>query len=64
MNRKYEVIVGNVGVAYAGDSWHEALRVYGDYKRQSTRGYGRAAGEGVVLLRNGNVKFEHAEGQG
>jgi len=50
---KYQVSVDNIGIVYDGNSRVEAVRTYGEYKRQSKADYGRAAGEGVVLFRDG-----------
>jgi hypothetical protein len=54
----YEVIVGNIGSVYNGPNRVEANRVFGEYKRQSKINYGRAAGEDVVLMTNGEPTKE------
>jgi len=56
---KYEVIVGNIGTVHSCNNPVEAAAVYGDYKRQSETNYGRAAGETVYLLKNGEPMYEH-----
>ncbi len=58
---KYQVIVGNIGTTYTGDDYHEALRQYGEYKRQSKARYGRCAGEPVVILQDGEpmAKYDY-----
>lgn len=59
MTPLFEVLVGNIGTVYSGPLFKEALQDYSEYKRQSARQYGRAAGEPVILLRDGEVKWEH-----
>ena len=55
---KYQVIVGNIGTTYTGDSKAIAFETYKEYVQQSqTRGM-RASGETVVLLVNGEVEKE------
>ena len=56
---KYEVVVGNVGSVYHTNNPVHANRIYGEYKTDSTEGVGRASGESVVLLEDGEPKFEH-----
>lgn len=55
----FEVLVGNIGTVYSGPMLKEALEYYGEYRRQSKTGYGRAAGESVVLLQDGEIRKEH-----
>jgi hypothetical protein len=50
---KYEVIVGNIGTVYSGDDETEAHKTYDEYREQSQEGYGRAVGEPVTLLEDG-----------
>lgn len=50
---KYQVIVGNIGTVYDGESPIEANKAWGEYKKQSGTGVGRAAGEIVTLMKNG-----------
>jgi hypothetical protein len=55
---KYQVIVGNIGTTYEGNSKVVARETYKEYVEQSkTRGM-RASGETVVLLVNGEVEKE------
>jgi len=61
----YEVVVGNVGTVYPDvfddrltDSAH-AGRIYREYVRQSLNGDGRASGEDVTLMRDGEPISEH-----
>ena len=55
----YNVLVGNIGHVYAGTSLEKAKADFEEYKSQSINGYGRAAGEQVSLLENGEPLFEH-----
>jgi hypothetical protein len=55
----YEVIVGNIGLVYTGSNGFTANVVYGTYKRQSKEGRGRAAGEDVTALRDGEIFHEY-----
>jgi hypothetical protein len=50
---RYEVIVGNIGSVYSGNSLKEANRKFSTYVRQSRQGTGRAAGEDVTMMRDG-----------
>lgn len=54
----YEVLVGNIGTVYSGPLFKQALKDYGEYKRQSIDNYGRAAGEPVILLQDGEPIME------
>ena len=47
---RFKVIVGNIGTVYSGDNEAEAHKTYYEYREQSQKGYGRAAGETVTLL--------------
>ena len=58
MANHYIVNVGNVGNAWAGTNGAEALRQYGQWKAASIADHGRASGEPVVLLRNGEPWHE------
>jgi len=55
----YEVIVGNVGTVFDGNDQEEAERAFNDYVRSSKTGRGRAGGESVVFLMNGEIVAEH-----
>jgi len=55
----FEVIVGNVGSVYSGIQLKEALEHYGEYIQQSKTGLGRAGGEEVVLMKDGEPWKEH-----
>lgn len=56
---KYQIIVGNIGTTYDGDNWIEALRQYGEYKRQSKAKYGRCAGEPVAIMKDGEIMSKY-----
>lgn len=56
---RYRVIVGNIGTVEETDNPIEANKTYGDYKRQSIGGIGRAGGESVVLMDGDDIKYEH-----
>ena len=55
----YEVVVGNIGRVYSGKNGFTANNTYQTYVGQSKRGRGRAAGEQVVLFKNGQIVKEH-----
>jgi RNA-splicing ligase RtcB len=57
-NHKYEVIVGNIGTVYSGNDGDEAQRIHDVYVEQSQGGYGRASGETVTIMRNGDIYLE------
>ena len=50
---KYSVIVGNIGTVCETDSLETAHSVFNEYTEQSQSDYGRAAGEDVSLLEDG-----------
>lgn len=60
----YEVIVGNIGTVYEGPLFKQALKDYGEYKRQSKAYYGRAAGESVMLIKDGQPLYAHKYDKG
>jgi hypothetical protein len=47
----YRLMVGNLGLAYAGEEEQEANRLYNSYVRKSTAGYGQIGFETVQLWR-------------
>jgi hypothetical protein len=55
----YEVIVGNIGTVYGGVSKAAALKKYTTYVRQSKSESGRAGGEDVTLMSDGEPIKEH-----
>lgn len=54
-----EVIVSNIGAVYSGPILAKAQAYFSDYKEQSIAGHGRAAGESVTLLINGEIQEEY-----
>jgi hypothetical protein len=56
---KYEVIVGNIGTVYAGDSLTQALKIYTNYVINSALLIGRAGGESVTLMADDDILAEH-----
>jgi hypothetical protein len=54
----HEIIVGNIGTVYSGDSHAEAQVAYIEYCRQSTAGRGRADGESVCWMKDGEIHKE------
>ena len=59
---KYEVIVGNIGTVYSGNSKSEAVNTYNGYVDQSVGGRGRAGGEDVTMMADGEPYREHFGG--
>jgi len=62
-SNRYEVIVGNVGTIFdetggARVKWN-AKKAYLHYVEASLAGTGRAGGEGVVLMEDGEIIAEH-----
>ena len=62
-SNRYEVIVGNVGTIFdetggARAKWN-AKKAYLHYVEASLAGTGRAGGEGVVLMEDGEIIAEH-----
>lgn len=60
MSAQYEVVVGNIGTTYSGDTLKDALVTYKEYKSQSEQNYGRAAGEPVTLFKDGEPLYDYA----
>ena len=60
----YEVIVSNIGTVYEGTNGFKAIREYNAYVGISKRSIGRAAGERVTMLRDGEIHKEHIGTQG
>ena len=54
----YKVIVSNIGLVYNGSDENLARRTFEEYKWQSQRNYGRAAGECVTLMDSENILCE------
>jgi hypothetical protein len=58
MDRMHEIIVGNIGTVYSGNIAADAGKVYREYVLSSaaaTSSSGRAAGEDVTWMRDGEV---------
>jgi hypothetical protein len=55
----HNVIVGNIGAVYSGCSGSEALQNYLDFVDKSKTDTGKAAGEAVVWLQDGEIFKEH-----
>lgn len=55
----YEVYVGNLGCVHRGSSKKEADTTYAQYVKASKSGSGRAGGEGVQLMVDGEPIKEH-----
>lgn len=54
-----QVIVGNIGTVYDGPYGVDADLAFSHYCEQSRSGYGRAGGESVTLMCNGEILREH-----
>lgn len=50
---RYQVIVGNIGTVHDGDDLVEATTIFHDYCFMSSDDYGRASGEEVTLMSDG-----------
>lgn len=59
MKPQYEVIVGNIGRVYQGESAFDSYTEYNRYRGLSKRGYGRCANENVTLMRDGDIMAEY-----
>lgn len=55
---KYQVIVSNIGQVYDGDDEAEARRLYTLYVEKSKGNEGRAAGENVTVMKDGEPLFD------
>ena len=55
MQKRYQVVVGNVGQVYCGLSFREANAAYTEYCEQADAQFGRASGESVTLLRGNEM---------
>jgi hypothetical protein len=59
IRHEFEVIVGNIGTVYSGGSRSEAMKKWTTYQLQSKAGYGRAGGEDVTLMADGEPIKEY-----
>ena len=55
----YQVIVGNIGTIYDGESEPDARAAFVEYRRASWAGDGRASGEPVTLMSGGEPVEEY-----
>lgn len=55
---KYEVIVGNIGTVYSGTDRNAADAKFEAYVELASSGMGRAAGETVTMMRDGEIYME------
>jgi hypothetical protein len=55
---RFEVIVGNIGTVYDGASRKDANTTFNVYVELSQRQTGRAAGENVTMLIDGDIVKE------
>ena len=55
----YEVIVGNIGTVYSGPNGFTANHTYSSYVKSSKSSVGRASGEDVTLIKNGDIQKEY-----
>lgn len=56
---KYQVVVGNIGTVYDGNMAGAAQAVFDEYMEQSRNNVGRAAGEPVTIMEDGNEKWSY-----
>lgn len=56
---KYQVIVSNIGTVYDGNDEQEAKGAYDEYRTNSELAMGRAAGEDVTLMADGEPLVEY-----
>jgi hypothetical protein len=59
MKNKYQVIVGNIGTVHEGNNRVVALNCFHEYRLLSISESGRACGESVTLMSNGEPIQEH-----
>ena len=57
---KFQVVVGNIGTVYDGNNYMQAQARYAAYVKASKSPHGRAAGEPVTLMHNGDIRCEYA----
>lgn len=55
----YEVVVGNIGTVCTTNNYDVAYRAYFEYQNLSKENYGRCAGENVLLMDCGEIKYEY-----
>ena len=57
--KRFQVVVGNIGTVYDGESLQRALDLFFAYKDASMFGQGRALGESVTMFDSGEPTEEH-----
>lgn len=55
----YQVIVGNIGTVIETTERETAQWTFEEYATMSRNGYGRAAGEPVTMMENGEIILEY-----
>ena len=55
----YEVVVGNIGCVYYGEKLASANSAFKEYCKQSKESFGRASGESVVMMKDGEIIKEY-----
>ena len=55
----HEIVVGNIGCVYSGKNVKEAIEIFQAYVEFSKDQVGRAAGEAVTWLLNGEMYKEY-----
>lgn len=56
---KYELIVGNIGRVFESNNLKDCMKKFRHYVTQSKSGVGRAGGESIILLREGEPIEEY-----
>lgn len=51
----HEIVVGNIGTVYSGNNRSVAMAKWNTYREQSREDSGRASGESVTWLKNGEI---------
>lgn len=59
MKNNYQVYVGNIGKTYEGSNKNDALKDYNSWVQLSRIDHGKASGEGVVFMVNGDIVKEY-----
>ena len=59
MKYRHQIIVGNIGTVYEGNSDHDAAAIFYDYKEQSEATFGRASGESVTWIQDDEIHWYH-----
>jgi hypothetical protein len=60
--KRHEIIVGNIGKVYDGNDGEEARKNFVHYRELSQNSNGRASGENVTWLVDGEVYKEYDAG--